>query len=116
VRFLAAALQRDVHVTTTDRIFKLAGRTYPRGTLIIEVKKNPADVARTVEGLAKSTGADVFTTDTGWVDEGANFGSHHVFAVPQELEEFHAFTQARPSSIISQRNGSYGAKSNSRSL
>jgi hypothetical protein len=82
-RFLAAALQRDVHVTTTDKIFKLAGKTYPRGTLIVEVAKNPADIAQTVQSLAKSTGADVHTTDTGWVDEGANFGSHHVFAVPR---------------------------------
>ncbi|HKI20859.1 MAG TPA: hypothetical protein VKA15_23405, partial [Isosphaeraceae bacterium] len=47
------------------------------------MQKNPADLAQTVQGLAKSTGADVYTTDTGWVDEGANFGSHHVFAVPR---------------------------------
>jgi hypothetical protein len=40
-------------------------------------------LAQTIAGLAKSTGADIYTTDTGWVDEGANFGSHHVFTVPR---------------------------------
>ena len=82
-RFLAAALQHDLHITSTDKVFTLAGKTYPRGTLIIEVKKNAADLTKTVQSLAKSTGAGIFTTDTGWVDQGANFGSHHVFTVPR---------------------------------
>jgi len=82
-RFLAAAVRRDLHVTSSDKAFKLSGRPYARGALILEVKKNPADLAQTIENLAKSTGSDVYTTDTGWVDEGANFGSEHVFAVPR---------------------------------
>jgi len=28
-RFLAAALQRDLHITSTNKVFKLAGKTYP---------------------------------------------------------------------------------------
>lgn len=82
-RFLAAALRRDLHITSTDKEFKLAGQTYPRGTLIVEVKKNAEGLGQIIQSLAKSTGADVYTTDTGWVDEGANFGSHHVFSMPR---------------------------------
>lgn len=80
-RFLAAAMRSNLHITSTDKVFKLAGRTYPRGTLILEVKRNPSDIGQTIDILAKSTGADVYTTDTGWVDEGTNFGSEHVVTV-----------------------------------
>ena len=31
--------------------------------------------------LAASTGADLYATNTGWVDEGVNFGSQHVLRV-----------------------------------
>jgi hypothetical protein len=49
----------------------------------VKVKDNAADVADKVERLAKSSGAEVYATDTGWVDEGVNFGSNRVFAVPR---------------------------------
>ncbi|HLJ49410.1 MAG TPA: M14 metallopeptidase family protein [Bryobacteraceae bacterium] len=80
--FLARALQEHLHVLSTDKEFKLAGRTYGRGTLIVRVKDNGADLADTVQRLARKSDVDVYTTDTGWVDEGANFGSHNVFTVP----------------------------------
>jgi hypothetical protein len=82
-RFLAAGLQEGLHILTTDKVFKLAGRTYPTGSLIVKVKDNAPDVAGKVERLAKSSGAEVYTTDTGWVDEGSNFGSGRVFPVPR---------------------------------
>jgi hypothetical protein len=51
-----------------------------------------------VERLAKSSGAEVYTTDTGWVDEGANFGSHRVFTVPRPVV---ALAWDRPTSASS---------------
>ncbi|HEX4595675.1 MAG TPA: peptidase M14, partial [Bryobacteraceae bacterium] len=82
-RFLAAGLQEDLKILTSDKVFKLAGRTYPTGSLIVKVKDNAADVADKVERLAKSSGAEVYATDTGWVDEGVNFGSNRVYSVPR---------------------------------
>ena len=84
-RFLAAGLQDGLQIATTDRAFKLAGRTYGTGTLIVKVRDNAADVHEKVARLAKSSGAEVYATDTGWVDEGANFGSHRVFSVPRAV-------------------------------
>ncbi len=84
-RFLAAGLQEDLKILTSDRVFKLSGRTYPTGSLIVKVKDNAPDLADKVERIAKSSGAEVFTTDTGWVDEGANFGSNRVFTVPRAV-------------------------------
>ncbi len=82
-RFLASGLLEGLQIATTDKAFKLAGRTFGSGTLIVKVKENPADVHDRVARLAKSSGAEVYATDTGWVDEGANFGSHRVFSVPR---------------------------------
>ena len=77
-RFLAAALRKDLRVHSTDKGFTQNGRKYPRGTLIIKVKENAASVHDVVAQLAKQSGADVVATDSGWVDDGVNFGSRWV--------------------------------------
>jgi hypothetical protein len=82
---LAAGLQEDLKILTSDKVFKLAGRTYPTGSLIVKVKDNAPDLAEKVERIAKSSGAEVYATDTGWVDEGVNFGSNRVFSVPRAV-------------------------------
>ncbi len=82
-RFLASALQQDLKIETTDKEFKLAGRSFVPGTLIVKVKENAPDLAVKIDQLAKSSGAEIVATNTGWVDEGANFGSNRVFSMPK---------------------------------
>ena len=82
VRFLSAALQEGLRVLSNDKAFKQDGRAYLPGTLIVKVLENPANVADTVTRLARESGAEVFTTSTGWVEEGPNFGSAHVVTLP----------------------------------
>ncbi len=85
-RFLAAGLRQGLRIATTDRAFTQNGRKYPNGTLIIKVKENPSNVADIVARLAASTGADAFAVNSGWVDEGPNFGSHWVTYLPADLK------------------------------
>jgi hypothetical protein len=80
-RFMTAALRADLSVFSPDKEFVQAGRTYPRGTLIIKTSDNPANLGSTVNRLAVSTGADVYATNTGWVESGVNFGSRNVVRV-----------------------------------
>ena len=82
-RFLSAALRANIKLHSTDKGFAQNGRKYPNGTLIIKVKENSADLAASLQKLAAASGADVYSTDTGWVDDGVNFGSRYVFAVPK---------------------------------
>ncbi|MBV8818714.1 MAG: hypothetical protein JO022_10195 [Acidobacteriaceae bacterium] len=82
-KFLAAALQENVHVLTTDRPFKQENRTFPSGTLIIKVKDNAPNIGEVMARLTQSTGAEAFATNSGWVDQGPNFGSHYVNAIPK---------------------------------
>jgi len=77
-RLLAASLREGLRVFSTDKAFTQEGRTFPDGTLIFKVKENPANLRETLERLAAESGAEVFATNSGWVDAGVNFGSRYV--------------------------------------
>jgi hypothetical protein len=71
-------LRQGLRVFSSDKSFAQQGRKYPAGTLIYKVKENPAGLHQTLERLAAGTGAEIHATDTGWVEEGINFGSNNV--------------------------------------
>ena len=77
-RLLAASLRAGLRVFSSDLAFVQGDRRYPSGTLIFKVKDNPDHLHETLAGIAASSGAEVISTDTGWVDEGPNFGSNNV--------------------------------------
>ncbi len=78
-RFMTGALREGLRLYSTDKKFKMDGREYSAGTIIVKVKENPATVHETVQRLVKASGAEVVATDSSWVEEGPNFGSSHVF-------------------------------------
>jgi hypothetical protein len=80
-RLLAAALRQDLKVHSSDKPFTQNGTKFPAGTLIFKVAGNPADLGQRLARLARETGADVYGADSGWVDEGVNFGSRYVLPV-----------------------------------
>ncbi|MCS6953368.1 MAG: M14 family zinc carboxypeptidase [Bryobacterales bacterium] len=82
-RVLTAALRQGLRVRSTDRPFAQGGRKYPSGTLIFLVAENPPDLSARLEKIAAAAGAEIYPTDTGWVDEGVNFGSSRVVYVPK---------------------------------
>ncbi len=77
-RLLTAALRQNLDILSSDKPFTLNGRKYPSGTLIFKVQDNPPNLLETLSRLARETGAEIFGTDTSWVEEGVNFGSRHV--------------------------------------
>jgi hypothetical protein len=80
-RLLAAALRQDLKINSTDRPIVQNGTQFSAGTLIFKVIGNPVDLADRLARLARETGADVYGTNSGWVDEGVNFGSRYVVAM-----------------------------------
>jgi hypothetical protein len=74
--FLTGALRAGLRVHSTDKAFTQNGRKFPAGTLIVKVKENGESLHETVVRIAGV--ADVVPTDTGWVDDGVNFGSRYV--------------------------------------
>lgn len=77
-RLLAAALREGLRVFSTDKSFTQDGRTFPDGTLIFKVKENGPNLRESLERIAATSGAEVFATNSGWVDAGVNFGSRYV--------------------------------------
>ena len=80
-RLLAAALRQGWKVWSADKPFTQNGTAYQHGTLIFKVKENEDGLHDAMAKLAASTGADVVATNTGWVDDGINFGSRYVVPV-----------------------------------
>ncbi len=77
-RLLASAFRAGLRVFSSDLAFAQGDRRYPSGTLIFMVKDNPEHLHDTLAEITASSGAEVIATDTGWVDEGPNFGSNNV--------------------------------------
>jgi hypothetical protein len=77
-RLLAAALREDLKIHSSDKPFTQDGVKFPEGSLILKVAANPSDLAARMTRLARDTGADVYAANSGWIDEGVNFGSRWV--------------------------------------
>jgi len=68
---LALALLNDGYrVAAATRPLRAAGRTFPRGTFVVRVDRNPRSLHAQVAGLAKSIGVKVTSLDTAYTDEG----------------------------------------------
>jgi len=77
-RALAQLFRQSLRVYSADKSFELNGRTFPRGSLIIKVKNNPADLHGRLSAIAEQTGVDIVAANSSWVESGINFGSNHV--------------------------------------
>jgi hypothetical protein len=78
LRALSDWLQAGLRVHVTNEPFSLAERKFPRGTLIIKTRDNPADTREQVERAAQQYGIEAIPADTGFVTEGSHFGGPHV--------------------------------------
>lgn len=80
VEFLAALLKKNVKVRAATQSFKVSGETFDAGTLIVTQRNNESVTSfdQTVQSLATEMGRKVYTTTTGFVDSGKDFGSSAV--------------------------------------
>jgi len=77
-RALALWLREGLRVHVADQPLKTGGVRFPRGTLIVKVRDNPATLHDTVQRTTKALGLQAHARDSGYVDEGAHFGGPHV--------------------------------------
>jgi len=75
---LSSLLNSGIRVHTTDKEFVQNGKKFKRGTLIIKVKDNPDTLRNQLQSLADHEQVEIVATNTGWMDEGPNFGSGNV--------------------------------------
>jgi hypothetical protein len=97
-RLLTGALRADLRVLSSDRAFSQNGRKYPAGTLVFEKRRNSEGLAQKLEALAKASGAEIFGTASGWVEDGPNFGSRFMVELRKPAI---ALAWDRPASSVS---------------
>jgi hypothetical protein len=75
--FLAALLNQKIRVRYAEYPFTVEGKSYPAGTLMITKGGNEwvANFAQTVQETAAAHGIALNTTQTGYVEQGKDFGS-----------------------------------------
>lgn len=84
-RFLADLLQKDIRVRSARSPFQLDGESYERGTLIITMadNKNIKDFNSLLAGAAHTCHKKLVATQTGFVEDGKDFGSGYIQMVPK---------------------------------
>lgn len=80
VSFLASLLSKDIKVRAASQSFTAAGQSFEAGTLIVTRRNNESvpDFDNLIQTMAKSADRRIFTTTTGFVDKGKDFGSSYV--------------------------------------
>lgn len=78
--FLAALLSKGVKVRSSLKSFKVSNENFAAGTLIITQRNNEgvANFDNTIQTLAKQLDRKIYTSNTGFVDTGKDFGSSYV--------------------------------------
>ena len=80
VEFLAAMLNSGMKVRSSLKPFKISNENFDAGTLIVTQRNNEsiADFDNTIQTLAKQLDRKIYTSTTGFVDTGKDFGSYYV--------------------------------------
>lgn len=77
-RVLAALLAQGWDVGVAAKPFRLAGRDFPRGTLVVRSGERRGELRAACEALAARFGVDVVGADSGYADSGIDLGSNSV--------------------------------------
>lgn len=80
VEFLGELLQKDIKVRAAQKAFSVNGNSFNAGTIIVTQMNNThiPDFDKVVQTLASNHKRVLFTTTTGFVDRGKDFGSSDV--------------------------------------
>ena len=80
VEFLALLMKKGIEVRSSLKAFTVEGKNFEAGTLIITRRNNEGvpDFDSVVQSLAQQMNRTIFTTRTGFVETGKDFGSGYV--------------------------------------
>lgn len=80
VEFLAELLNKKIKVRVAEKAFSVAGQSFEPGTLIVTRRNNEGitNFDNTVKELAAAKQRKTYTSTTGFVDRGKDFGSSSV--------------------------------------
>lgn len=80
VEFLAELLNKNIKVRAAEKAFSVSGQNFEPGTLVVTRRNNEAvaDFDNLIKKLATDKDRKIYTSTTGFVDRGKDFGSSSV--------------------------------------
>ncbi len=78
LRLVAQLLREEFKLAVSRTALKLGEETFPPGTLLLRVERNPEKVHERLRLLAEETGVRVYATDTAWTAAGPSLGSAQI--------------------------------------
>ena len=80
VEFLAELLNKNIKVRAAEKAFSVSGQNFEPGTLVVTRRNNEAvaDFDNLIKKLATDKDRKMYTSTTGFVDRGKDFGSSSV--------------------------------------
>ncbi len=85
-KVVAYLLKNNIKVRFTEKPFTYAGTNYDRGTLIILKTSNPSNWNQVANEACKKFNIQATAVETGFMDKGADFGSHDIKMISSALK------------------------------
>ena len=77
-RLALALLREEFKVAVARKPFATGGRSWPRGTFVVRVERNPRSLGERLPALAAESGVAVAAVNTAWTEQGIDLGSANV--------------------------------------
>ncbi len=74
MRLLAQLLKENFNTAVATEPFRVAGRDFPRGSIIARVERNPERLHERINALAAETGVEIIPLNSARVEAGPDFG------------------------------------------
>jgi hypothetical protein len=74
MRLLAQLLKENFNTAVATEPFRIAGRDFPRGSIIARVERNPERLHERINALAAETGVEIIPLNSARVEAGPDFG------------------------------------------
>ncbi|QLG46394.1 M14 family zinc carboxypeptidase [Costertonia aggregata] len=83
-RFLTDLIKNKIRVRKANKPFKIDGKPFKRGSLIITKadNQNHKDFVGTLKSVLRNSFVELTSTNTGFVEQGKDFGSSYVEVIP----------------------------------
>jgi hypothetical protein len=78
VRLLGQLLQQDINAYVSLKPFKISGRDFPAGSIVVPAETNAATAGERLRALAGQDGVSVFAVSTQLSEQGFDLGSPHL--------------------------------------
>ena len=78
LRLMAQLFREDFKLAVLRAESKIGESTFPAGTVLLRVERNPESLHERIRALAEETGVRVWAVDTAWTEGGITLGSRRI--------------------------------------